>query len=240
MSTYCVSDLHGCYEQWSQIRKFLKEDDTLYVLGDCIDRQEGGLGILQEAIDDHRCIILCGNHEDMMMNALDEEIQYGYSDYWIWRWFQNGGQVTYDEWQEAGRDFEWIGRIKALPLWAEYMNQEGDRIILSHSGVIPKHGWSMDSLSRKALLWDRNHLTDKKWHRDENEFDVHGHTPIIIMPQFDGKNIDIEPGAFHYCEGHKINIDNGGCWTDTICLLDLDTFDEHIFGCDAPLNTYEV
>jgi hypothetical protein len=229
MSTYAVSDLHGRYELWSQIRKFLKEDDTLYVLGDCIDRQTGGLSILQEAIEDPRCVVLCGNHEDMMMNALDEEVQYGYSDYWIWRWFQNGGQVTYDEWQEAGRDFGWISRIKALPLWAEYTNVHGDNILMTHSGCLPKRGYGFDPSLRRLWIWDRDHLKEKRWHRDENEFVVHGHTPIAIMPQFGGKNIDIEPGAFYYCEGHKINIDNGSVWTGQTCLLDLDTFDEHIF-----------
>ena len=34
MSTYCVADLHGCYSIWKQIKNFLKEDDTLYILGD--------------------------------------------------------------------------------------------------------------------------------------------------------------------------------------------------------------
>ena len=229
MSTYAVADLHGCWKQWEEIKKFLKDDDKLFVLGDCIDRQTGGLAILAEAINDPRCVVLCGNHEDMMADALDEEVQYGYSDYWIWRWFSNGGQVTYDEWQEAGRDFKWIERIKKLPLWTEYINQEGDRIILSHSGVMPKHGWSVDSLSRKALLWDRDHLKEISWHGADNEFDVHGHTPIALMPFYKGRDIEIEPGACYYCDGHKINLDNGGCWTDNICVLDLDTFDEHIF-----------
>jgi hypothetical protein len=165
----------------------------------------------------------------MMAEALEEEVQYGYSDYWIWRWFSNGGQATYDEWQEAGRDFKWIERIRKLPLWAEYINKDGERIILSHSGVIPKQGWGMDSLTRKSLLWDRDHLTEISWHGADNEFDVHGHTPIALMPFYKGKDIEIEPGACYYCSSHKINIDNGGCWTDNICVLDLDTFDEHIF-----------
>ena len=229
MSVYSVSDLHGCYEQWEEIKKFLQEDDKLFILGDCVDRQPGGLAILTEALNDPRCVVLCGNHEDMMADALEEEVQYGYSDYWIWRWFSNGGQATYDEWQEAGRDFGWIERIRKLPLWAEYINKDGDKIILSHSGVMPKRGWSMDSLTRKSLLWDRDHLTEINWHRADNEFDVHGHTPIALMPFYEGKDIEIEPGACYYCNSHKINIDNGGCWTDNICVLDLDTFDEHIF-----------
>ena len=229
MSTFAVSDLHGCWTQWNEIRKFLKDDDKLFVLGDCIDRQEGGLAILTEALEDPRCTVLCGNHEDMMADALEEEIQYGYSDYWIWRWFQNGGQITYDEWQEAGRDFSWIGKIKALPLWAEYVNQEGNKIIMSHSGCMPKRTWGMDSLSRNSLLWNREHLNEISWHRYDDEFVVHGHTPIALMPFYKGKDIEIPPGACYYCGGHKINIDNASCWTQQVCVLDLDTFDEHIF-----------
>lgn len=229
MGNYAVADLHGCWTQWEQIKNFLQEDDRLFILGDCIDRQSGGLGILTEAINDPRCVVLCGNHEDMMMNALEEEVQYGYSDYWIWRWFQNGGQVTYDEWQEAGRDFGWIERIRRLPLWAEYTNIDGDKILMSHSGRPPRSNWTMDSLSRNALLWDRDHLSDTRWRRADNEFMVHGHTPIMIMPFYKGKDIEIEPGICVYCDGHKINLDNGGCWTGHVCMLDLDTFDEHIF-----------
>ena len=90
-------------------------------------------------------------------------------------------------------------------------------------------GWSVGDCSYKDLLWDRHHLNSKHWHRDENEIVVHGHTPIPLMPQFEGKDIEIEPGAFWYCEGHKCNIDNGGFWTGNICLLDLNTWEEHIF-----------
>lgn len=229
MSVYAVADLHGCRKQWDEIHNFLKADDKLFILGDCIDRGIGGLAILKEALDDPRITVLCGNHEDMMAEALEEEEAFGSHDYWGWRWFQNGGNITYDEWQEAGRDFKWIGRIRALPLWVEYTNQEGDKIVMSHSGVTPKAGFGIESCSRKSLLWDRDHLTATRWHRDENEFHIHGHTPIPLMPMFKNKDVEIEPGALWYCEAHKVNIDNGGVWTGNICLLDLDTWDEHIF-----------
>lgn len=239
MSVYSVSDLHGCYEQWSQIRQFLKEDDTLYVLGDCIDRQTSGLGILQEAIGDPRCIVLCGNHEDMMMNALDEEVQYGYSDYWIWRWFQNGGQVTYDEWQEAGRDFGWIGRIKALPLWAEYTNVHGDHILMTHSGCLPKIGYGFDPSLRRLWVWDRDHLKEKRWHRDKNEFVVHGHTTTIhllenlnILEESDISN----PLLVKYCQNHKINIDLCAHYTGICALLNLDSLQPIYFNSEGKIN----
>ena len=60
MSTYAVSDIHGCWNQWNQIKNFLKPEDKLFVLGDCIDRGDSGLAILQEALNDPRCVVLCG------------------------------------------------------------------------------------------------------------------------------------------------------------------------------------
>ena len=43
MATYACSDLHGNWELWAEIKKFLKPDDTLYYLGDATDRGPDGL-----------------------------------------------------------------------------------------------------------------------------------------------------------------------------------------------------
>ena len=56
--TFAVSDLHGRYDLWEQIKEFLQEDDTLYVVGDCADRGKDGWKILQEVYADPRCIYL--------------------------------------------------------------------------------------------------------------------------------------------------------------------------------------
>ena len=116
MSSYAVADLHGCYSQWKQIQSFCKDSDRIYVLGDCIDRGPQSLDTLKSVLNDSRTTLICGNHEDMMMEALEEELEYEYADYWTYRWFSNGGKITYEEWNEAGRDFSWIGKIKGLPL----------------------------------------------------------------------------------------------------------------------------
>ncbi|NCE64642.1 hypothetical protein D1159_08595 [Pseudoflavonifractor sp. 524-17] len=43
--TYAVSDIHGCYEKYRELLKAISfgKNDTLYVLGDVIDRGPGGL-----------------------------------------------------------------------------------------------------------------------------------------------------------------------------------------------------
>lgn len=42
---YAVSDLHGCYDKYRKMLEQIKfcDTDTLYVLGDVVDRGDGGL-----------------------------------------------------------------------------------------------------------------------------------------------------------------------------------------------------
>ena len=45
---YVVSDLHGCYDKYKALldRLNLTENDSLYILGDIVDRGDGGMAIL--------------------------------------------------------------------------------------------------------------------------------------------------------------------------------------------------
>lgn len=233
MGAFAVADLHGCYSQWRQIQSFCKDSDRIFVLGDCIDRNEHSLKTLKSVLGDPRVTLICGNHEDMMLQALlaEQDWQTDPDDLALYRWCNNGGTITFEQWIEDGRNFDWIGTLRHLPLWAKYTNSEGKNIVMTHSGATPKIGYDVSSLTRKTLLWDRKCIEEKRWHRDKNEIAVYGHTPIPLMPQLkDWPRHEIEPGAFWHCDMHKCNIDNGGCWTGYICLLDLNTWEEHIFN----------
>ena len=45
---YAVSDLHGCYDKYIKLLERLKmtSDDSLYILGDIVDRGSDGMKIL--------------------------------------------------------------------------------------------------------------------------------------------------------------------------------------------------
>lgn len=49
--TYTVSDIHGCYDKYRELLRAiqLQPNDTLYVLGDVIDRGPDGFKILLDA-----------------------------------------------------------------------------------------------------------------------------------------------------------------------------------------------
>lgn len=59
---YAMSDLHGCYEKYIQMVEKIrfKSEDTLYVLGDVVDRGEDGIKILLDMMQRSNVIPLLG------------------------------------------------------------------------------------------------------------------------------------------------------------------------------------
>ena len=70
--TYILSDIHGNERRFSSILQQirLQPEDTLYVLGDVIDRHPGGIRILRRIMKMPNAKMLLGNHEYMMLRAL--------------------------------------------------------------------------------------------------------------------------------------------------------------------------
>lgn len=67
--TYVCSDIHGCIEPFERFLSTLKHDDTVYVIGDVINRG-GGLGVLRTIMQSPNIHMLKGNHEFMLMEDL--------------------------------------------------------------------------------------------------------------------------------------------------------------------------
>ena len=66
---YILSDIHGNERRFLSILKQidLKPEDTLYVLGDVIDRHPWGLRILRKLMAMPNARLILGNHEYMML-----------------------------------------------------------------------------------------------------------------------------------------------------------------------------
>ena len=58
--TFALSDLHGQWGLWQQIKQFLNQDDKLYFLGDAIDRGPKGYEIMKELLCDSRVTYIMG------------------------------------------------------------------------------------------------------------------------------------------------------------------------------------
>ena len=96
--TYIIADIHGRADRFHSILKQIhfSEEDTLYILGDVIDRNPDGIQILLEIMDAANMPMLLGNHEYMMLNVVDAPVGYP-EEYWaaeLENWYYNGGEIT--------------------------------------------------------------------------------------------------------------------------------------------------
>lgn len=74
MSIYVMSDVHG---HWDNYRDFMDsanftDQDTLFILGDVVDRGPDGIQVLQDIMSRKNVIMLMGNHELMVLPTLEE------------------------------------------------------------------------------------------------------------------------------------------------------------------------
>lgn len=90
---YCMSDLHGEEDRFHAMLEKIQfsGQDTLYVIGDVIDRKPGGVALLQEIMAADNMHLLLGNHEQMCLDTLGPNSVYGSRE--LWR--HNGGNCTY-------------------------------------------------------------------------------------------------------------------------------------------------
>lgn len=228
---YACSDLHGNYNLWKQISNYCDNTDTIYVLGDAIDRGKDGLNLMLTLLEDARVTYLMGNHEVMMAAAISDYF-YNYEDYNnnMYLWIYNGGQETYKTLQQYNVDFQ-ISLLKEILKLPYYIYLEDKNIVLCHSGCDYEQLSTKENM-KNNYLWNREHI-QHKWNGPENFIIIHGHTPVQSILN----NKNIEPEIYKYCNNHKIDIDMGTYISKKTVLLDLDTL-EPIYFYDKE-NEYE-
>lgn len=74
---YVVGDIHGMYGSYMEIIRKLKPNDHLYIIGDVIDRGNGGIKILKDIINrqdnkesNPQITFLIGNHELQLLQSV--------------------------------------------------------------------------------------------------------------------------------------------------------------------------
>ena len=95
-----MSDIHGHEGRFNSIMKQinLQYNDTLYILGDVVDRNKNGIRILRKLMDMPNVKMLLGNHELMMLDAIqtlkdNPKDRYSYE---MRLWYNNGGYITHN------------------------------------------------------------------------------------------------------------------------------------------------
>ena len=108
---YVISDIHGNTRRLESILEQinLQPEDTLYVLGDVVDRHSDGIVMLLRLMDMPNVKMILGNHEFMMLRALgfpydgEERTEEIAEKAWE-HWYRNGGQVTFAQWSQQSKE----------------------------------------------------------------------------------------------------------------------------------------
>lgn len=227
---YAFSDIHGNYNLFKQIKSFIKEDDTVICLGDCCDRGPDGIKIMQEILNDSRFIYLMGNHESMLIDAIEKNLleDKPFDNYDLYILKHNGTLPTLEAYQSLSQDEQktLFQKLVTLPSLAVHKTKDNKDVFLCHAGANAETIWN-ENTEEKTLQWNRKHIATEKWNPNyPNTYVIHGHTPVPAMGYYN-KEYQRKPILYTvqtYCEGHKINIDLATPTSNTIALINVETF----------------
>lgn len=233
MATYVVSDLHGynsVFERGLEEIGF-SSGDTLYVIGDAIDRGPEGISILSTIMQNDNMELLIGNHEFMMLNSVDSDGDGSCNGPDSMNWlYGNGGKFTFDQYcmlliRERKDLLEWLRNCYLIRV----IDINGKPVCLTHSYYSKAcEGRQYRDLTYNEvfkIVWTSMYRDDSYSHgeniyKDYDYLFVTGHVPVHkVMRWYEGditynrldifrksNFIDIDGGL---AMGESLQVNNG-------------------------------
>ena len=187
--TYCMADIHGCYDEFIRLLERIKFSDTdeLYILGDIIHRGDAVMECIAHIKQAKNIRCLQGNHEAMMLEYYGIELlEYAARN--------NNASNKKDNSLFIKTAFEDIQPYPSLRFtdsadWLEFINWVRDwpslkivtvnqkQFILSHAGINPQKPISEQSLG--DLHWSREEFFSSKGL--PGYICIFGHTPTCTI-----------------------------------------------------------
>lgn len=224
---YAMSDIHGDYEKYRRLLQAidLRPSDTLYVLGDVVDRGPEPMKILRDMMCRLNVVPILGNHKFMMAYCLrfllkeitDETVAELNDVQWtaLQEWFQNGGRATL-----AG--FHRLSPKERIDVWDylgefslyEEVRAGGKSYLLVHPGLDnfspdrPLADYALHELIFGCPDYEHPYYPDR--------YVVTGHTPTQAIP------CNPAPGRI-FRQNNHIAIDCGCGYGGPLAAVCLDT-----------------
>lgn len=169
MAHYVMSDIHGEAERfYAMLDKIgFSKSDTLYILGDVIDRGPDGIELLQYIMASRNIELLMGNHEYMCMMSLGREPDPVERQ----RWNANGNRPTVAAFYQLDRNTQrrLVRFLESLPFHMD-IKVNGKRFYLVHG--FPRRD-AYDELWGRPGLDEPNPIGDCQL--------IIGHTPVLNL-----------------------------------------------------------
>lgn len=226
---YAMSDLHGEYQKYLAMLEKIKfsQEDTLYLLGDLVDRGPEPVKILQDIIKRPNVYPLMGNHEVMAVYILKQlllevtEETISQVDTYLMEniilWQRNGGGVTLEQFQalpprERRQLLEFLEGFS----WYETVDVGQRAFLLVHAGLGNyRPGKKLEEYSLEELTMVRPDY-QTRYFPDDSIYVLSGHTPTKLL----GGKWEI------YRSHNNIVLDCGATIGGRLACLCLDTMEE--------------
>ena len=220
---YVMSDIHGCYEKYEAMLKkinFTKED-TLYIVGDVLDRGNKGMKTLLDIAGKKNIILLCGNHDrqaaaillnlDLLLDEKNKEFASIVSD-----WLSDGGNATMNEYLTLSDE------DKARALKAIVNAPFSKEIELNHTTYLLAH-----TVPEVDLIYDYENWGEEEFLLGEPDYEeVYFDDKIIITGHTPTGYIEAKSNGKIWIKNNHIAIDCGAVFGNPLGCLCLDTMEE--------------
>ena len=221
---YVMSDLHGCYDKYAGMLEKIGfgDGDTLYILGDVIDRGPDGIRILLDMMGRKNVIPVIGNHESLALpgfklirdGASEEELRKKRA-YRLW--MLSDGEPTAAAFRALPKETQTalVEYIERSSIYEE-ITVEGRRFHLSHTLPDYRPGPDIHNVSLMEFIWGE---PDYETAYAPDMLFVTGHTPThLIDPAYQWR---IWQGNGH------IAVDCAAAWGGRLGCLCLETMEEY-------------
>lgn len=221
---YAISDLHGCYEKYVKMLEKIRfeKSDTLYILGDVVDRGSGGINILLDMMHKDNIIPIMGNHDYTACTLLKA---FGQNDAKSSReklrdvfelWLYDGGEPTYTAYRKLNtkQQEKVLAYLRSFLLYDEV--RAGDRnYFLAHT--VPEKA---RMLNFDTLFWQEFIIGEPEYDKVyyKNKIIVTGHTPT--------KLIDRSYNGRIFKRNNHLAIDCGAVYGGSLAAVCLNTLEE--------------
>lgn len=195
---FVMSDIHGQYKKFMTMLDVIQfnSSDTLYILGDIIDRGPENLKMIKKVMETPNIEMIIGNHEDMMVNFYKYKSPYDYI-----MWYENGGGMTDIEFMKLDEEEQnkILKFFNDLPFEKE-IDVNGQKFLLVHGNYVSPFFKSQykPSAYRNMVIWNRMESIDRG---PDDKIVILGHTPT--------NHFSTEKPYKIYHQGNIINIDCG-------------------------------
>lgn len=213
---YIIADIHGCFLEYKLLLEKLNltDNDSVYILGDCIDRGEEPIKVVKDIMNRSNFTYILGNHEWMMLTAIrplmqeitnqsinsleiNDNLYLAFGD-----WINNGGETTLQQFLalEQWEQEDMMCFLEECQAY-ETIEYEGKLYVLVHAGLgnfsLNKE---LDEYSVVDFIWGRTDYK-KQYFPNGKIFLVTGHTPVQLIRE------DKQP--IIYTKNNHIGIDCG-------------------------------